>query len=145
MVKKTTTKARPVEGQKKRIPLHESRDKMTVKGINMPNYVLRHVNDGMPNDPYRIQRFLDAGWMFVRKNSTSGECELGDRTVNSAESDSSLVTLKAGNGITTYLMAIHKDFYDEDFAAKQRKVDATEESMKAAGKQEGRYGSVTIE
>lgn len=143
--KKTTTKARPTEGQKKRVPLHQSRDILSVIGIKIKDHVTRLVNDGMPNDPYRIQRFLDAGWKFVHKNQENGDVTLGERTVNSAESTDSLVSRPVGKGVTTYLMAIHKDLYKEDQEAKQARVDESERAMKATGKEEGKYGSIQLE
>lgn len=137
--KKATTKSRPVEGQKKRVPLHQARDKLKVKNLCPKDHVDRWVSDGMSSDPHRIQRFLDAGWKLVLKDGGT----VGDRTVSSADSTSSFVTHKDVTGLL-YYMVIHKDFYDADQVDKQKTVDESEESIKAAAEAEGMYGKITL-
>lgn len=143
--KKVATKARPVEGQKKRVPLHEARNKMTVTGLCPKDHKDRWVLDGMENDPYRVQRFLNAGWKFVNKNgsTTSDFSGVGDRTVNSAESTDSRVTMRVSTG-TYYYMVIEKKFYDEDKAARAEKVNRTEEAIRNVANGEDKYGSISV-
>lgn len=122
----------------KRIPVSgEGRNIFTIDDKD-PNYQYRWVND----KDGRIDRFLAGWWEFVRH-----DVEVGDRSAESADNPDSMVTKKVGNGVTAYLMRIKKEYFDEDQAAKQKRVDEVEESMfrDLNREEKGLTGKVTFE
>lgn len=129
---------RPKVGE--RVPMHEARGVLNVIGLNLKGKVTRIFNDVED----RIIKAEMAGWQKVRKDSVSGKVSVGDVDVGNTESKSEYVTKHVGGGITGYLMAIDKDLYDADQAAKQAEVDSGEASIKAAPNAEGRYGSINM-
>lgn len=116
-----------------RVPVAGPRDILSVREQD-PNYVYRWVNDTVG----RIQRFLDAGYEIVNQ-----DVEVGQNTVDRGSKLGSSVTRAVGFGVTSVLMRIPKEYYDEDQAAKAAEIDALEASMKQEA-QEGRYGDLKI-
>lgn len=134
----TTTKKTIAKKRPKRIPVGGSRDILTVDGLP-EGYVGRWVND----EDARIQKFLDGGYEFVQRN---GEIAVGVTTVDSSEGSGSLYSKNVGNGIVAYLMAIPKEYYEEDAKERAKQVDKTEADMlrKLNNGDDGRYGEVTL-
>jgi hypothetical protein len=99
------------------------------------NYVYRVFND----TDGRIEHFQEVGYEVVHENA-----QLGDSTADSAASVGSAVSKPVGNGVTGVLMRIKREWYDEDQARKQKRVDDSEETLRQAPKADGRYGSVKI-
>lgn len=130
---------RSVDAHPTRTPVAGNRDKLAVRGIP-EGKVARWVND--LDEGSRIQMFLDAGYEFV----TSKGLTIGDRTVDTSTLDTGSVRTKnVGAGVTAYLMAIDKEFYDEDQQAKYDEIQRTEESMfRDDINSEDRYGKVNI-
>jgi len=60
-----------------------------------------------------VQRFLDAGYEFVRSNVKTGETTV-DRP---AAGDNSVVTKNVGQGVTAYLMCCPIEYYHEELDA----------------------------
>lgn len=116
-----------------------SRDKLVVKGLP-DDKVGRWVND--IDDGSRIQAFLEAGYQFV----TTKGLFIGDRSVETGTRDTgSIRTMNVGQGVTAYLMAIDKDWYQEDRDRKHADIRETERSMFENDiKPEDRYGNVNI-
>ena len=100
-----------------------------------PNYVYRVFND----TDGRIQHYEEVGYEVVQEAA-----QLGDPTADSAAAVGSAVSKPVGGGVTGVLMRIKKEWYDEDQARKQKRVDASEETLRQAPKADGRYGSVKI-
>lgn len=136
--KSTTTRANE---RKQRIPLSgDARNILAIQNKD-PNYVYRWVND----KPGRIERFKLAGYELV-----THDCEVGERTVESADNPDSQVTKKVGGGTIAYAMRKRKDWHEEDMAAKEKAVDDTEESMfrslnKDKEDNDSNYGKVVFE
>lgn len=122
-----------------RVPVAESRNVLTVEGnIDRNAFVPRWVND--VDD--RIARFVNAGYEFVKNDGIT----VGDTTVDfNRQTDTSIVRKGVGGGKVAYLMAIPKEFYDEDQAKKQAKLDELEDTMLQAVNAENSYGKVTIQ
>lgn len=118
-----------------RIPVSGNRDILTVKDAD-PNYVYRWVLD----ENNRIERFNTGGYEVV-----IGEHEIGQDVVNSGSQIGSAVTKYAGGGKTLVLMRIPKDWYDEDQAAKQALVDASEVEIYENTRKSGHYGGFTAQ
>lgn len=89
-----------------------------------PNYVYRWVSDD-PSRPGRVERLKEIGYEVV-----TGDVEVGDKAVDRNTKVGSAVTRVGGGGVTLVLMRIPKEWFDEDQAAKQEKVDAQERAMK---------------
>jgi len=111
------------------------RNRMTVQDQD-PNYHYRWVSDSDKTGD-RIEQFKAAGYEVVPR----GTHKVGNSRVQAASPEGSVETLSVGGGITGVLMRQKKEFYDEDQAAKQERVDATEESLRKPTL-DGQYGHV---
>ena len=115
---------RPV-GRPKRIPLG-TRNVLTYPPI--PGYVTRVVNDIED----RVARFKEAGYEVV-----TGDEILGDRAAGVGGAVGSEVSKPVGGGRRGVLMKIKQEFYDEDRAAKQARVDASEDGLYRQARDQG--------
>lgn len=121
-----------------RIPVAESRNVLTVEGkLDRNAYVPRWVND--VDD--RIERFRQAGYDFVKNDGITVGIETADWR---GTSDGSIVRKGVGRGVTAYLMAIPKEFYDEDQKKKQKLIDEQEAAMLAAVNEQSNYGKISF-
>lgn len=77
-----------------------------------PGYVGRWFND----EPGRIQRALAAGYDHVKNPDGTPVSRTVDKGVDN-------------RGLVAFYMEIPKEFYDEDFAAKQAALDETDKSI----------------
>mgnify|MGYP001606547382 CR=1 FL=1 len=123
------------QARKARIPVSGPRDILTVHG-KQADKEYRFVLD----TPGRIQRFEDGGWEKV--TITKG-MEVGTSAVDRGSVVGSVVTKIGGQGQTLVLMAIPKEWYDEDQKAKQDAITALEATQRADS-MEGNYGSLGI-
>jgi hypothetical protein len=112
------TTAKRVE-RKDRVPVSGAKDILTVKNKD-PNYEYRWVYD----TPGRVERYKEGGYEVVTENLEIGQKQVGQETKLG-----SAITKRSGVG-TLVLMRIPKEWYDEDQAAKQERVDALEDSMR---------------
>ena len=119
----------------RRTPVDRPRDILTVLNKD-PNYEYRWAADD-PKRPGRIALLRERGYEVVVE-----EMEIGQRTVDRESKVGSAITKAAGGGITLVLMRIPREWYEEDQKAKQAKVDAQEEAMKADVRQGRIPGSV---
>lgn len=123
-----------------RVPLHEQRDKIAVRNRD-PNYTYRWVVNNNASDPDRVDRFLRAGWEV----DTDSRTTVGDPGVDDQLNKTSSVKERhMGGGQKATLMRIKNEWYEEDQAAKQRKVDESEEAMKREVTKD-RYGDFKLE
>ena len=127
------TSARP-----QRIPVSGARNILTVAGKD-PNYEYRWVNDSEAG--MRIERFKEGGWELVNKDAGT---KVGDKVVDQGSIVGSVVTRYVGQGTTSVLMRIPKEWYDEDQAAKAALLDEQEDAMRDPS-MSGDYGSFTIQ
>lgn len=116
----------------KRTPI-SGRNILTVKGKE-PGYEYRIVNDSGD----RIEMFKDAGWELV----DSKDVTVGDRRVDRTTSEGSKAQVSVGGGTKAFVMRIPKEYYDEDQAAKNKHIDALEESMKKQALSGSDYGDI---
>lgn len=145
-----TQGSNPAEGGRKRTPLYEQRDKLTVKGKE-PGYTYRWVND--VKEGSRLQAFTEAGYEFV----DDAEIKVGDEMAGRENQLGSKVSRVVGSDSTrkepvkAYLMRIKDDWYEEDQAAKQETINENEKGIvDRAGLSEnedmsGFYGKIKLE
>jgi hypothetical protein len=95
-----------------------------------PDYVYRVVND----KDGRITKMQGIGYEFVESDE-----QLGDYRVAEGSKMGKAVSKPVGNGVNGYLMRIRKEFYEEDKAEKEKRVDATEAALKPSKAKE-EYG-----
>lgn len=112
---------------RKRVPLGTHRQKLSVDHLNIPNdKVTRWVND----KPGRIPQALEGGYQLVRDPSREGA---GEQSLVASEVGDALSTVvgttDSGQPITSYLMVIDKDLYDEDQDFKQKALDELDEAI----------------
>ena len=130
---KKTAEDRPT-----RVPLGVPRSKLSVEKKD-PNYNYRWINE--TGD--RIPRALEAGYEFVKRDSTDAP---GVRDVVPQNSDlgtnvSKIVgTTEGGKPLTAYLMRIQKSFYQEDQKSKAEYVDSLEAGIRDANSLKGAIG-----
>lgn len=107
-----------IEKRPKRVPLG-NRNVLSF-GKKDPNYIYRVVNDL----DGRLETFASAGWEVVK-----GSEKLGDQYAGNTSAPGSAVTKPVGHGIVGVLMRKRRDWYEEDYAEKQKVNDATEEGL----------------
>jgi len=125
--------AKAPESRVKRTPIG-TRNVLTVAGKD-PNYVYRIINDSGD----RVQEFMEAGYELVKDDSV----KVGDKKVNKSSSEGSLSQVSVGQGQKAFVVRIKKEWYEEDQAAKQLRVDELENSTKAKAL-DGTYGKLEI-
>ena len=125
--------AKAPRGRTQRVPVG-TRNVLTVMGKD-PNYEYRIINDSGD----RVQEFLDAGYELVQKDSV----RVGDKRVNSTTAEGSVAQLSVGQGQKGYVVRIKKEWYDEDQAKKQARVNELESATKAKAL-DGTYGKLEI-
>lgn len=124
----------------KRIPISGDRQKMEVpESAKDPNYFYYWFND-QNNDIYNAKQ---AGYVHVQKDELPGRYY----GVDTADSESSVVSMRVGQGVTAYLMKQPKAYREEDVAAYNARVDESERALKEKlnSRRDGQYGSVTID
>lgn len=97
------------------------RNVLTVKGKE-PGFEYRIVNDSGD----RIEMFKDAGWELV----DSKDVTVGDRRIDRTTAEGSKAQVSVGGGTKAFVMRIPTEYYKEDQEAKNKRIDALEESMK---------------
>ena len=121
-----------------RVPIGASRDLTAVRDTPK-DYKDRWVND----EPGRIERFQQAGYELVES------AQVGDSHVDGTHSESGLVSRDMGKGTTAYLMRQRRDYFEQDQAEKQRRIDEHENTMRRKKTNpnestDGHYGEVKI-
>jgi len=86
--------------------------------------------------------FRDAGWEGVEKR---GGMDIGDPQAGVGHQVGSVVSKSVGGGQVSYLMRLKKGLYEEDQAAKYKKIDEGEAGLKLEETKKGRYGSIKNE
>lgn len=86
-----------------------------------PDYVYRVFND----KDGRILQAEGAWWEVVK-----GDIPLGDYRVTDASQKGTVVSKPVGGGVDGVLMRIKKEYYEEDQAEKQKKIDEVEAEMR---------------
>lgn len=131
MTEKTVNKA--PSGRPNRKPVG-MRNRLTVYDKD-PNYNYRWVNAQMDGGS-RIPIMEEAGYEKVKKSSVRSETGRIDATALGAYE-----TTPGGNGDTLVLMRTRKEWYEEDQAEKQKRVDELDSAQKRIP--EGFYGKIS--
>lgn len=87
----------------------------------------------------RVETFKENGWEVV---STKG-VRIGDKRVSAATPEGSIAKASVGDGIQAVLMRIPTEYYEEDQAAKQALVNASEEATRQKAL-DGTYGKLEL-
>lgn len=103
-----------------RVPVTE-RNILSVKGKE-PGFHYRIVND--TGD--RITQLQDAGYEFVDASTV----QVGDKRINSTSPEGTHAQVSVGAGTKAYVMRIKQEWYDEDQASKQVRVNQLEDTIK---------------
>jgi hypothetical protein len=125
--------AKAPRGRTQRVPVG-TRNVLTVAGKDA-NYEYRVINDSGD----RVQEFLDAGYELVDSSSV----RVGDKRVNAASSEGSISQISVGQGQKAYVVRIKREWFEEDQARKQAKVNQMENATKAKAL-DGTYGKLEI-
>lgn len=117
----------------KRVPLGSFRRKLTVdddfvKKMDRDGYKLRWIND---DGRSRIEQAQQAGYSFVTSDGLEQIGDQGDGNTDPGQRISQVVgTTDDGAPMRAYLMAIPKDWYEEDQREKQKHVDEIDKAIK---------------
>jgi hypothetical protein len=125
--------AKAPSGRVQRVPVG-TRNVLTVKGKD-PNYEYRIINDSGD----RVQEFLDAGYELEKEDSV----RVGDKRVNKASAEGTVSQISVGQGQKAVVVKIKKEWYLEDQALKQKRVDELENATKEKALN-GTYGKLEI-
>lgn len=127
------------EVRKKRVPLGVMTSKLTIPDGLVPNgMVPRVVND----DGNRLQLAIAGGYQFVKPvpglkwgdSAKDSNSDIGGKMSTVVGQD------KSGSPMRGYLMMIRKDYFEEDQAQKQGKVDVIDQAIKTPGFKAGEKG-----
>lgn len=125
--------AKRPSGRTKRVPVG-TRNILTVDGKD-PNFHYRIIND--TGD--RVQEFLDAGYELVDAKSV----RIGDKRANQTSSEGTISQISLGQNDKGYLVRIKREWYEEDQAAKQARVQEMENATKQKAL-DGTYGKLDL-
>lgn len=129
---KRQVEQRETTRQSNRVPLGNYRRKLSIDDnlksrIEQDGYVLRWVND----QKSRIHDAQQAGYVFVTSDGLEKIGDNGDQNTDPGSRISQIVgTNEVGDPIRAYLMAIPRDFYEEDQQLKQKQVDEIDDAIK---------------
>ena len=110
------------------------RGRLNIRGTLDPAFEYRIVND--IDDGSRIGWFQENDWEIVSKN----DLQVGDKRVDKTSPEGTPVKISVGLGTKAYLMRKPKEWFDEDQADKQAKIDAQEGRMRP----DDTYGKLEI-
>ena len=117
-----------------RVPVTE-RNILSVKGKE-DGYHYRIVND--TGD--RVQQLMDAGYEIVDASSV----QVGDKRINSTSPEGTQAQVSVGGGVKAFVMRQKLEWYNEDQAAKQSRVNQLEETITQSAGANGLSGSVKL-
>jgi len=117
-----------------RVPVTE-RNILSVKGKE-DGYHYRIVND--TGD--RVQQLMDAGYEIVDASSV----QVGDKRINSTSPEGTQAQVSVGGGVKAFVMRQKLEWYNEDQAAKQARVNQLEETITQSAGANGLSGSVKL-
>lgn len=114
-------RTRPEDNRPKRVPLHEQKN-ITTTDYNKPGYVARWVTD---NRPGKLASMEAAGWQIVEDPVRVGDLSAKNtnESLGTGARQQVSVDKRTGQPIYAVLMEIKKEYYDEDFLAKQKLED----------------------
>lgn len=92
-------------------------------------------------DGSKIERRLQAGYEFCNPDEN---LVAGNSSVYKSVQAGSIVRVPAGQGKYHYLMKIPLEWYKDDQAQGQKRVDATENSLHEQSKKDGFFGELKI-
>jgi hypothetical protein len=106
-----------------------------------------HVTNKDPQREYRIvndtgdriSMFIERGWRI----EVDPNMKVGERRLGTPSKEGSPQQVSVGGAQKAYVMSIEKEYYDEDFKAKQDDVDETERIIKEKAL-DGTYGKLEI-
>ena len=133
------TKETRAEERPARIPVNGQRDILTVYNKD-PDYSYRWVKDRHENGS-RIQKFIAAGYEIV----SSDNHRVGENLVYKTNDGGSIIRIPEGDHQHLYLMRQPMEYYNEDFEAKQNRLEEAEKGMFLPDVDEGQYGEVRTE
>lgn len=115
MSRQILSKEETVNLKRERIPVHESRNKFSARGLDTDTYYYRFVDI---NNKDRVTALIEAGYEFVTKAQGVRLADAPD----SAEGISSLVTINGGRGALLALVCTPWEFKNQDDAAQEKRL-----------------------
>jgi len=119
----------------RRSSINGTRNVLNITGKE-PGFVYRVVND--TGD--RIEQLKEIGYEIVEDTKV----QVGDRRVANPTKEGSSVRVSVGQGIQGYVMRIKQEWYDEDKAKKDARVNAIEQGLVREAKEQADYGKLTV-
>lgn len=142
-----TTKAVKVKSEKKRV---DRGTRVPLGGFTGPLALNKESRDpdmhyswalDDSEDGSKIERRLQAGYEFC---SPDENLVAGNGSVYKSVQSGSIIRVPAGHGSYHYLMKIPQEWYEDDAAQAQKRVDATEASLHEQSKKDNFFGELKI-
>lgn len=134
---RTSTRDRKEEQRFQRIPMGGARTKLDTD--QRDGYVRRWIND----TGSRLADAERAGYAYVTEVDRVGDPDVTNRLQPGSKVAKQVGRDKMGQAITAYLMEIRKDWYEEDQAAKQARIDEIDDQIRSGSLKrepgDGRY------
>jgi len=155
MSKREWTQEQKDAASKRMTERHEAKKEAGTKdriripiGLNNDITAVRDTPDGFKDhwvndNPGRLEKLKLAGYEHVES------AQVGDVGVDGSHNEEGVVSRDMGKGVTAYLMRQRREYFDEDQAAKQARIDETVQSLrrdkvKSTESTDGSYGEVKI-
>lgn len=122
MARQLQTREEVVEAKRERVPLHQSRDRIKTRGLDLANFHYKFIDI---NDAENVQRHREAGYDFV---SSDGSI-VGEKVVDSSSGTTSLVTIPGGQGKLLALACLPREYYIADQESEEAERQIVERGL----------------
>ena len=117
-----------------KLVIGQAKGRMEVQGKE-PGFHYAWIND------YNLDEYLDMGFEHVTHSVKVGTKRIGAAAATSGDM---AVFMPAGAGVTAYLLRIPQEFYDAAMKQYHKRVDESEESIRAQISNKGLQGTLEI-
>jgi hypothetical protein len=137
MARQISTKEETLELKRERVPLHQARDKIKTRGLDLNNFHYKYID---MNDEEIVLRHMEAGFAFVQKDGT----HVGEKVVDTATGTSSLITIPGGQGKVLALTCLPREYYIADQESEEAERQAIEKGLvkDINSTADSRYGNI---
>ncbi len=117
MARQIATREEVVASKRERVPLHQSRDRIKTRGLDVANFHYKFIDI---NDAEVVTKHQEAGYAPTEKDGSI----VGDKVVDSSTGTTSLITIPGGQGKLLALFQLPREYYiaDQESEEEERKL-----------------------